>query len=82
MCSATLPTASATPPRRQQHPNTAVDDVLDIFYITNNPNFKRTGVPRLGLQEGSTWAPIGLARDRGDRSERGSGAGAPTPPQG
>ena len=66
------PTTSSTPsassPKLPNRVNT----------VANNPR----GVPRLGLLEGPTWATIGPARRRGDRPERGSGAGAPTPPQG
>ena len=51
---------------------------------TTSPTSSATnsGVPCLGPLEGLTWATTGLARNRGDRLERGSGVGTPTPPLG
>ena len=83
MCysSTTLSAASATPPRRQQHPYTTVDDFPTSTAIST-PSAESPGVPCLGSFELLTWATTGSARDLGDRSERGSGAGAPTPATG
>ena len=64
--------------RRPRHQHRRQSFQIRVNTVSNNPR----GVPRLGLSEGSTWATIGPARRRGDRPERGSGAGAPTLPIG
>ena len=58
--------------------NNVANSVHDVHNAPNNiptsstsPR-QRKGVPSLGPFEGLTWAPIGSARDLGDRSERGS----------
>ena len=69
---------TSTPSTTPQHHRRRLRDVHSI----STPPTESPGVPCLGSFELLTWATTGSARDLGDRSERGSGAGAPTPPTG
>ena len=65
-----------TTPSTTSSTNAVVNSIVDdISIVRTNP---ATGVPGLGPYEGLTRTTTELVRRRGDRPERGLGAGAPT----